>query len=65
VTRDFGPTRDDVRQAIYTFGSVAHLAEALGVTPAQLEAWRDGKGEMPYELHLRMIEVVASKKKRS
>jgi hypothetical protein len=62
MTRD-SPSPDAIAHAIYTYGSLAHLARAIGVSQQQLTAWRDGKEKMPTELFLKMHEVVTEANK--
>jgi predicted transcriptional regulator len=64
MTRDLSSTVAAIRRAIEEFGSLTHLAKALGVSREQLEAWRRGTAEMPVDKYEEMLEIVASRKRR-
>jgi hypothetical protein len=63
MTSDLKTSAEAVQRAIEEFGSVAHLAEALGVDVAQLGRWRDGAEPMPLGVYGRMIELVLGQRK--
>jgi hypothetical protein len=63
MTRDLSPTVAAIRRAIEEFGSLVHLAEALGVSREEMEAWRSGAAEMPPDIYQRMLEIVAGRKR--
>ena len=49
-----------LERALRIMGSVARLAEYLGVSPAQLEDWLAGRGKAPNSVYLRALDLVAS-----
>lgn len=51
-------TRTFIR-AIETLGSVERLADALGASSAQIEAWAAGRTEPPTSAFLKAIDIVA------
>jgi len=59
MTRDLKGDAAAVCLAIEQFGSVAHLARALGVSQEELEAWRSGIAEMPPGTYHRLLELIA------
>ena len=59
MVRDVKPTREAIQRSVYEFGSIAHLARALGVTEAELSRWREEPDEMPLAKFLAMIELAA------
>jgi DNA-binding transcriptional regulator YiaG len=63
MTRDLTPTVAAIRRAIEEFGSLAHLADALGVSREEMEDWRWGRAEMPAEKYQQMLELVAGRKR--
>lgn len=60
VTADLKLTAEAVRLLVEQFGSVSHLAEAIGVTPAQLYAWYDGAEAVPLDKFRLMVDAVAA-----
>ncbi len=63
MTNDLKAGAEAVRRAIEEFGSVAHLADALGVEVAQLRRWQDGEELVPLDVYGRMIELVVGRRK--
>ena len=61
MVRDVKPAREAIQRAVYEFGSIAHLARALGVTEAELSRWMEEPDEMPLAKFLAMIEVAAGR----
>lgn len=59
MVRDVKPTREAIQRSVYEFGSLAHLAQALGVTQAELTRWIDEPEEMPLDKFQAMIELGA------
>jgi hypothetical protein len=62
LTRDLKPTREAIWRAVEEFGSIWHLAVAMGVSRDEFLSWLSGKSEMPLEKYELMLEVLASKK---
>jgi len=62
VTRDIKPTRDAIRLAVEEFGSIAHLARAIGVSRDEVLSWLAGACEMPLAKYEEMLETVASQR---
>ena len=60
MTRDFKVTAAAVQLVVEQFGSVTHLAWALGVSKADLDAWRSGTAEVPPDVYEKMVELVAN-----
>jgi len=60
MTADLNLTAEAVRLLVEQFGSVSHLAEAIGVTPQQLYAWYDGRETVPLDKFRQMVDVVAA-----
>jgi hypothetical protein len=58
MVHDTAYTRTFCR-AIQTLGSVERVAQALGVTVADVEAWAAGKGSPPPSAFLKAIDIVA------
>jgi hypothetical protein len=50
-----------LERALAILGSKEALAQALRVTPAELDAFRDGKKEIPHQLFLDLLDIVAGK----
>lgn len=57
-------TAEAVRLLVEQFGSVSHLAEAIGVTPGELYAWYDGTEAVPLDRFRQMVDVVAAARGR-
>ena len=51
-------TRTLIR-AIETLGSVERLADALGASSAEIEAWAAGRAEPPTSAFLKALDIVA------
>lgn len=64
MTPDLKPTAEAVRLLIEQYGSVAHLAQAIGVTQMQLYAWYDGTEEVPLEKYREMVDAVTAARYR-
>ena len=62
MTRDIKPTREDIWRAVEQFGSISHLALAMGVSRDDFLSWLHGRSEMPLEKYELMLGVVASQK---
>jgi len=62
VTRDIKPTLAGIWRAVEEFGSIYHLAIAIGVSPEDLQSWLSGTAEMPLEKYELMLALVASQK---
>jgi len=63
MTRDLEPTRHDLQRLVEHFGSVAHLAVKLGVTPTEMNAWLRGEQKIPLEHFDTLLALVAQLKK--
>jgi len=63
MTSDLKASAEAIQRAIEEFGSLAHLAEALGVDTAQLRRWKDGEELVPVAVYGRMIDLVAGRRK--
>jgi hypothetical protein len=48
-----------MRRAIQALGSVERVAQALGVTVTDIEAWAAGHGNPPPSAFLKAIDIVA------
>jgi hypothetical protein len=59
---DLRPTAEAVRVCVERYGSIAHLADAIGVTQAQLQAWLAGTDPVPLESYIKMLDVLATKR---
>jgi len=64
ISRDIKATVEGIERAIEEYGSIAHLATALGVDLEQLRRWRAGDEVMPVKTYEKLIAVVARSKKR-
>jgi CheY-like chemotaxis protein len=64
ISRDLKATTEGIDRAISEFGSLAHLARALGVVPDQLRAWRSGSEQMPLELYEAMLALAAERRQQ-
>ena len=62
--KDLKPTVDGIRRATSEFGSIAHLAWAMGVSQSDFNAWYGGEKEMPVEKYEQMLQIVADWKAR-
>ena len=62
MIRDLKPTREAIRRAVEEFGSISHLATAIGVSRDEFLSWLAGSSEMPLEKYELMLGVVASQK---
>jgi hypothetical protein len=62
MTNDLTPSAASVRRLIEEFGSVAHLARAIGVTAADLRDWAAGKQPVPQDKYLEMLEAVLARR---
>lgn len=60
MTADLNLTAEAVRLLVQQYGSVAHLAEAVGVTQMQLYAWYDGTEAVPLDKYREMVDAVAA-----
>ena len=49
-----------MRRAIQSLGSVERVAQALGVTVADIEAWAAGQSNPPPTAFLKAIDIVAA-----
>ena len=64
MVRDLQPTLEGIRRAVEEYGSLAHLADATGVSAADLLAWYRGETKMPLETYQRMLTIVSDWKSR-
>lgn len=60
MTADLKLTAEAVRLLVEQYGSVAHLAEAVGVTQMQLYAWYDGTEAVPLDKYRQMVDAVTT-----
>lgn len=60
MTADLHISPEAVALLVEQYGSIAHLAEAIGVTPLQLRAWCNGTERVPLEQYREMIDIVAA-----
>jgi hypothetical protein len=63
--KDLKPTVEGIRRAASEFGSIAHLAWAMGVPQTDFSAWYKGEKEMPVEKYEQMLLIVADWKARA
>jgi hypothetical protein len=49
-----------MRRAIQALGSAERVAQALGVTVSDIEAWAAGQGNPPPSAFLKAIDIVAA-----
>ncbi len=49
-----------MRRAIQALGSAERVAQALGVTVSDIEAWAAGQGNPPPSASLKAIDIVAA-----
>jgi CheY-like chemotaxis protein len=64
ISRDLKATTEGIARAILEFGSLAHLAAALGVEADRLRAWRSGSEAMPIELYEVMLALAAERRQK-
>jgi hypothetical protein len=65
MTRDLNPSLAAIRRLIEEFGSVAHLARAIDVTPDDINAWAAGARPIPQKKYLEMLEAVIAFRAKS
>ena len=58
VNPDISPTPEVIERLIEQYGSLAHLADQLGVDIEQLKKWRDGAEKIPLSTFARLVEIV-------
>ena len=61
---DVNVNADAVSLLVEQYGSIAHLAEAVGVTRLQLMAWCEGTEKCPLEKYREMVDAVAAARLR-
>ena len=55
--------RQFIRKAVEEFGSERHLANALGTSREQLQAWLSGKEEPALETYQAIADLIEARKK--
>jgi len=63
MTRDLAPTVHDLRRLIEIYGSIVHLARAVGVAPDEMRTWLRGEKEIPRDYYEAILELVTKQKK--
>ena len=63
MTRDLEPTAHDLRRLVEHYGSISHLARAIGVTRHEMEEWLSGRREIPIEYYDACLALVTKLKK--
>jgi len=57
-----GPHRRTLRRAVEILGGPDRVAQALGVSPSDVEAYLSGLKPLPDRLFLRALDIVAGRK---
>lgn len=63
MTRDLKPTVDDLRRLVEIYGSLAHLAHAVGVAADEMRTWLRGDKEIPSDYYEAILALVTKDKK--
>jgi hypothetical protein len=58
MTRDLTPTRLDLWRLVEQYGSIVHLARAIGVTRDEMDEWLSGRKEIPIEYYDALLTLV-------
>ena len=61
MNRDIRVTAEAIRRAIEEYGSLAHLAMALGIPSKELQQWRDGERPVPLKYYRRILDLLADR----
>lgn len=61
MNRDIRVNAEAIRRAVEEYGSLAHLAQALGVSVKKLQEWRDGEKPMPLKHYRKILDLLAEK----
>jgi plasmid maintenance system antidote protein VapI len=63
MTRDLKPTAQDLWRLVEHYGSISHLARAIGVTRHEMEEWLDAKRDIPIEYYDALLALVTKLRK--
>ena len=62
MTRDLAPSRRDLWRLVEQYGSIQHLAQALGVSRDVMDEWLSGRKEIPLEYYDALLALVGKLK---
>jgi hypothetical protein len=63
MTRDLKPTAHDLKRLVEQYGSISHLARAIGVTRREMNEWLSGTKEIPIEYYDAFLALVTKLRK--
>jgi len=63
MTRDLKPTVHELRRLVEIYGSLVHLAHAVGVAADEMRTWLRGEKEIPPDYYEAILDLVTKHKK--
>jgi DNA-binding transcriptional regulator YiaG len=61
MNRDIRVNAEAIRRAVEEYGSMAHLARALGVPLKKLQEWRNDEKPMPLKYYRKILDLLAER----